>query len=342
MTIRAAVIGVGAMGRHHARVYHELEATELVGVADPDPGNVDFIARRYRVPTFRDHRELLAVARPEIVSVAVPTALHLTVARDCLAAGAHVLVEKPIAATVDEARTIIDAARAAGRKLTVGHVERFNPAIIALKRRVDEGALGRLFEIRARRMGPFPARVRDVGVVIDLAAHDLDIMRWVIGAPVVRVYAETARRIHTEHEDLLSGLLRFAGGEIGVLNINWLTPTKVRELSITGERGMFVANYLTQELDFYENVHADSHWDDFGVLQSVGEGNMTRLRIERREPLVAQLAAFVAAVVNDGEPAVTGEDGLAALALAGSVVESGRTNRVVHLPPPTAPASGTS
>lgn len=342
MNVRAAVIGVGAMGRHHARVYHELAGTDLVGVADPDPANTAFVAGRYRVPTFVDHRELLDGVRPDIVSIATPTAQHLAVACDCLAAGAHTLIEKPIAATVPEGRTIIAAAAAAGRMLGVGHIERFNPAVRDLKRRIAAGALGRVFEVRARRMGPFPARVRDVGVVIDLAAHDLDIMRWLVGGEVVRVYAETAQRIHTDHEDLVSGTLRFAGGEIGVLNINWLTPTKVRELAVSGERGMFVANYLTQDLDFYENVHADSHWESFGVLQGVGEGNMTRLHIDRREPLAEELAAFASVAAGGSGLVVSGEDGLAALVLAEAVVASGRNHAVIRPGEPgtTVPAPG--
>jgi UDP-N-acetylglucosamine 3-dehydrogenase len=340
VTLGAAVVGVGAMGRHHARVYRELEATVLCGVADPDVANARFVAQRHGVPAYADHRELLAAQHPDIVSVAVPTAAHLEVVRDCLAAGAHVLVEKPIAASMDEGRDMLALSRSAGRTLTVGHVERFNPAVIELRRRLQEGALGRVFEIRSRRMGPFPARVRDVGVVVDLAAHDLDIMRWLVGE-VARVYAETARRIHTEHEDLFSGVLRFVGGEIGALSINWLTPTKVRELSVTGERGLFVVNYLTQELDFYENRAADSHWESFGVLQSVGEGNMTRLHIDRREPLLAELASFANAVATGSAPEVTGEDGLAALALAQAMVRSGET-ATVCVPEWPEPASKTS
>jgi len=312
------------MGRHHARIYAELGATELVGVADPDAGNRALVAERWRVDAFADHQTLLESLAPDIVSVAVPTRLHLAVTRDCLAAGAHVLVEKPISATLAEGREMIALAQAARRTLMVGHVERFNPAVLELKRRLDGGALGRVFEVRARRMGPFPARVRDVGVVIDLAAHDLDIMRWLIGGDVVRVSAETAQRIHTDHEDLVSGVLRFAGGEIGAFNINWLTPTKVRELSVTGERGMFVANYLLQELDFFENRQADSHWDSLGGLQGVGEGDMTRLRIDRREPLAEELSEFARCVADGLPAAVSGRDALAALALARAVVTSGR------------------
>ena len=323
MTIKAAVIGVGAMGRHHARVYHEMDDVALVGVADPSEKNTAFIADRYGVPTFGDHHELLETARPDLVSVVVPTKLHLQVASDVMAAGASALVEKPLAATVGEARALIERAHDAGVVLMVGHIERFNPAIRALKAKLDEGALGRIFCIRAQRTGPFPARVRDVGVVVDLATHDLDIMRWIVGSPVARVQAETARRIHTEHEDLVAATIRFETGEIGILDINWLTPTKVRQLSVTGERGMFVADYLGQELTFYENIEANSHWERYGELQGVGEGNMTRLAIQRREPLAAELAAFAQAV-REGTPSpVSGEDGLAALKLALDVVRAG-------------------
>ena len=332
MTLRAAVIGAGAMGRHHARVYDALEETVLVGVCDQDAAAADWVAARYRVPQFADHRALLDALQPDIVSVVVPTLRHVAVALDALAAGAHVLVEKPIAPTVADATRLIDAARAQGRVLTVGHVERFNPAIRALRARLMDGALGRVFTIQARRLGPFPARVRDVGVVVDLATHDLDIMRWLVGGEVARVHAETARRIHTEHEDLLCGLLRFAGGEIGLLNINWLTPTKVRELAVTGEGGMFVADYLRQELQFHENVAADRHWESLGVLQGVGEGNMTRLHIPQSEPLAEELRAFAAAVGGGTPPVVSGEDGRAALALALALVEAGRTGTAVDMP----------
>ncbi len=330
MTLRAAVIGVGAMGRHHARVYRELDGVDLVGVADPSEENAAFVGGRYGVPTFADHVEMLETVRPDLVSVVVPTKLHLRVAGDAIDAGAGVLVEKPIAATADEGRALIERARAAGVVLTVGHIERFNPAVRALKERLDAGALGRIFVIRARRTGPFPARVRDVGVVVDLASHDLDIMRWLVGSPVERIHAETAQRIHTDHEDMVAGLLRFETGELGILDINWLTPTKVRELSVTGERGMFVANYLSQELTFYENVAADSHWERYGELQGVGEGNMTRLAIARREPLAAELDAFATAVRDGTPPVVRGEDGLAALALALAVVRAGREGTIIR------------
>ena len=214
-------------------------------------------------------------------------------------------------------------------RLMVGHVERFNPAVVELKRRLDRGELGRIFEIVARRKGPFPVRVRDVGVVIDLAAHDLDIMWYLTGAEVTRVYAETAQRVHVSHEDMLSGLLRFSDGTVGVLDINWLTPTKIRELSVIGERGMFQVNYLTQDLFFFENAQASEVWDTLSILRGVAEGRMIRHVVAKREPLRTEIEAFLAAVRGEEVPIVSGEDGLRALRQAQMIVQSGLENRPI-------------
>jgi UDP-N-acetylglucosamine 3-dehydrogenase len=241
------------------------------------------------------------------------------------------LVEKPIASTLAEGQEMIRLAEEHGVTLTVGHIERFNPAIIELKRRLDDGQLGRVFKIHARRLGPFPPRIRDVGVVIDLATHDLDVMRCLVGSPVRRIYAEAERRIHTDHEDLFLGLLKFASGTLGILDINWLTPTKIRELLVTGERGMFVANYLTQELCFYTNNHAKGNWSPMDTLCGVSEGDMTKYRIDRREPLREELEAFVVAVMQAQPPQVTGWEGLQALALAHKMIDSSQTNQAIHI-----------
>jgi UDP-N-acetylglucosamine 3-dehydrogenase len=213
----------------------------------------------------------------------------------------------------------------------VGHVERFNPAVVELKRRLDKNELGRIFEIVARRKGPFPARVRDVGVVLDLAAHDLDVMWYLTGAEVTRVFAETAQRVHESQEDMLSGLLRFEDDTVGVLDINWLTPTKIRELSVIGERGMFQVNYLTQDLFFFENTEAGEVWDTLSILRGVGEGRMIRHVVAKREPLRTELESFLATVRGSTVPVVSAEDGLRALALAKAIVQSGLENRPISL-----------
>jgi len=230
---------------------------------------------------------------------------------------------------------MIAAAADAGRMLTVGHIERFNPAIRELHRRLDAGELGRIFQIHATRLGPFPARIRDVGVVVDLAPHDLDVMRYLVGSEPIRIYAETERRIHTEHEDLFNGIMKFANGVIGILDINWLTPTKRRTLTVTGERGMYVADYLAQDLVFYANPEATETWqnrgaDGFGApITSVAEGEMTRRNIRREEPLAVELTAFANAVRDGGPPPVEPHDAMVALLLARKMVESAMSGQVV-------------
>jgi UDP-N-acetylglucosamine 3-dehydrogenase len=331
MTIRTAVVGVGAMGRHHARLYHDLPGSKLVAVADADTATAEAVAHRHGVRFYADCRAMLDAEDVEAVSICVPTTLHREVALEAIQRGLHVLIEKPIAESVEEGGVIVDRAYAQGVTCMVGHVERFNPAVVELKRRLDEGELGHIFEIVARRKGPFPVRVRDVGVVIDLAAHDLDIMWYLTGAEVTRVYAETARRVHESREDMLSGLLRFSDGTVGVLDINWLTPTKIRELSVIGERGMFQVNYLTQDLFFFENAQADEVWDTLSILRGVAEGRMIRHVVAKKEPLRTEIEAFLATLRGEKVAIVNGEDGLRALRQAQAIVQSGLEHRPITM-----------
>ncbi len=328
--MKAAVIGVGAMGRHHARVYDQISETQLVGVADVSAEAGERIARLHHTTPYTDYHALLDEARPDVVTVAVPTEFHARVALDALEAGCHVLVEKPIAATEEQAQEMIARADALKRKLMVGHIVRFDPAVQALKERLAAGELGHIFQVRCRRLGPFPARIRDVGVVIDLATHDLDMIRYLTGQEAVRVYAETEQEIHSEHEDLLIGTVRLADGTLGVLDINWLTPTKVRELTVTGERGMFRVDHLMQDLYFYENAEANGErWGAISLLRGVSEGRMIRYPVSKYEPLRAELESFVRAVRDDEPAPVGGEDGLIALRLARALIRSSREGRPV-------------
>lgn len=332
MTLKVAVIGVGVMGRNHARVYSDLSGVELVGVADPDGGNAIAVARRFGGKAFTDYQQMLDELQPDAVTIAVPTVDHLEVALNVIERGIHLLIEKPIAYTVEQGQQIIAAAQKAGVKLMVGHIERFNPAVIALKNRLAAGELGRVFQMDARRLGPFPARVKDVGVVIDLAVHDLDVMRYISNAEIIRVFAETQRRIHSTREDLVSGLVRLDDETVGTLTINWLTPTKIRKLYVTGELGMFQVDYLTQDLIYFENSTAtDNEWQTLKVLRGVSEGRMIRHVVSKKEPLVAELESFRDAVKGEVPVSVTGWDGLRALALAQAVVTSGLEQRPVVL-----------
>jgi UDP-N-acetylglucosamine 3-dehydrogenase len=330
MTLKTAVIGVGSMGRNHARVDWELPEVQLVGVADQRETVVKAIAERYNTRAYTDFRYLLDEQKPDAVTIAVPTICHMEVAMEVIQRGIHLLIEKPIAFNVDEAKVMIEAARKANVQLMVGHIERFNPAVIALKKHLVDHELGHVFQIDARRQGPLPERISDVGVVVDLAVHDLDIMRYVTQAEITRVYAETEHGIHSQKEDLLSGVVRLSNGTIGTLLINWITPTKIREFYATGERGMFKVDYLTQDLYFYENAKADGgEWDTLRVLRGVSEGKMVRYYIEKREPLRVEHESFLAAVRGEAPIAVSGDDGLRALALAEAVVTSGFEHKLI-------------
>ncbi len=330
--MRVAVIGVGSMGKNHARVYSELPDVELVAVADTDIRTCQDVANKHNTKAYEDYREMLAKETPDAVSIAVPTAMHEKVGLDVLDAEAHVLIEKPIAATLEEGTRLIEKARIVNRQLMIGHIVRFNPAMQVLKEKLANGDLGRIFQVFCRRAGPFPARIRDVGVVIDLAPHDVDVMRFLIGTDPIRVYAETEQRIHTDHEDLVWAVLRFSDGVVGSLEINWLTPTKIREVLVLGERGLFRIDDLTQDLYFYENAQVnDDLWTALRTLKGVSEGHMIRFAIERHEPLKAELQAFLHAI-KGGEPIpVSGDDGLKALRLALALVESAKKHLVIEI-----------
>ena len=334
--LRAGVVGLGMMGRNHVRVYDEvLPDVELIAVADPDPVALRKATTGRAARGYGDPRTMFEEERLDLVSIVAPTSLHRQATMEALASGANVLVEKPIAANRADAEAMIAAAQDAGLLLTVGHIERFNPAVRELRRRLAGGELGRIFQVKATRLGPFPARIRDVGVVLDLAPHDIDVMRFLLDSEPIRLYAETEQRIHTDHEDLFNGVMKFANGVIGVLDINWLTPNKRRTLTVTGERGMYVADYIKQDLIFYSNPDAVQTWenpeadDSDQLTTSVSEGEMTQRSVRRQEPLAVELAEFARAVRDGGPPPVAPRDAMIALLLAQKMVEAASSGVVV-------------
>ena len=329
--LRAAVIGVGAMGQHHVRAYREIPGVDMVGLADADEKQCASLTQRYAVRGYQDYNQLLDAERPDLLTVAVPTALHYEVASAAIRRGIHVLIEKPIAETEEDGQALIDLAQKCGVVLAVGHIERHNPAISALKKIIDENRLGTVFEMRAQRIGPFPARIRDVGVVLDLATHDIDILCHLAGEIPVRVFAETQQNIHSTREDMLNGMMRFANGITATLEVNWLTPTKSRRLSVLGAAGMYEVDYITQDLTYFENGAALDNFGSLQLLRGVSEGRMIRERIEKREPLRLELEDFVGAIRNGYAPRVTGSDSLAALRIAHALVQSGQTHQVLEI-----------
>jgi UDP-N-acetylglucosamine 3-dehydrogenase len=328
--MKAAVVGAGYMGANHARAYTELDTTELVGVADPNEETGRRLAARYRINSYSDYRRMLDEERPDVLTVAVPTVLHAQVACDAMERGIHVLIEKPLALTPEEGRKIVATAERCGVNAMVGHIERFNPAVIEIKKRLLREEIGRVLQVHARRLSPLPDRINDVGVVLDLASHDIDVIRYLLGSPVRRVHAELQQRTDSSYEDLLSALLRFENGVIGVLDVNWVSPTKVRQLGVLGESGMYLADYLTQDLYWFQNNAAAA--DSYGAirfLRGVAEGDMVKIRIDKREPLMAEVTEFISSVLEQREPVVTCRDGLATLELTTHLIEVGTKDALV-------------
>ena len=327
--LKAAVIGAGSMGRNHVRVYQELDSVELVGVSDKHKPTADKLSSVYGIPAYEDYLTMLDECKPDLVTLAVPTDKHFAVAMDVIERGVNLLIEKPIASTLEEGEQLVEYAAQHGVILAVGHIERFNPVMIELRRRLQEGMAGRIYSLHAQRLSPYPARIRDAGVVIDLASHDIDLMRYLMDQDIMRLYGETLKSINSDREDLFNGIMRFQSGAVGILDVNWITPRKVRKLTVTGARGMFHCDLISQELFFYENESAPSQWDALSVLRGVNEGNMIGIRIQRHEPLMAELSDFIEAVRDARKPTVSGRDGLETLRIALEFVRSGQENEVV-------------
>ena len=321
--LRGAVLGLGLIGRHHARLLQASTDVEFVGAVDP--GGDRFGAVHDAGKVFAAIDDLPEI---DLAIVAVPTENHLDAVRAVAARGAHMLIEKPLAATTDEAREVIDVVARAGVRAAVGHVERFNPALIELRRRFAE--LGEVLLIRTERVGPFPDRVKDVGVVKDLGTHDLDLVRWLGQSPIASLAAQTGHVMGREHEDLVLVTGRLASGVTFSCNVDWISPTKIRRTRVLGEHGMFEADTLTADLTLYRNGdRATAPW--LQQQRGVTEGDMTRFAIAKPEPLGSELKAVVAMARGEDNGVVTLEEGLETVRVAEAVLESARTGETVHL-----------
>ena len=320
MTLRAGLVGLGMMGRHHARVLRETDGIDLVAVADPS-GDPHKVAGTLEV--LSDVESLIA-ARVDIAIVAVPTIFHEPVALALAAAGVHTLVEKPIAADVAAGERVAAAFADAGLFGAVGHVERFNPAIQELRRRIEAGELGEVYQIATRRQGPFPSRIADVGVVKDLASHDIDLTAWVAQSTYESVSAQTAYRSGREHEDMVLATGRLASGVIVNHTVNWLSPMKERITIVTGERGTMIADTSTADVTFYANGTVRTEWAPVSAFRGVSEGDVIRYAIAKREPLRSEIEAFRDGVLGLPSAAVTMGEGLATLRVAEAMLASAR------------------
>lgn len=305
--LRVGVIGAGAMGRHHVRIYSGLSDVELVGVADRENNQVSSIAREFNTKVYTDYNQLLEQGL-DAVTIAVPTSIHREVATAAAGAKVNILLEKPIADTIKNAREIIDECKRNRVMLMIGHVERFNPVFSVIKQAI---ANLQIISIDITRVGPFPPRVKDVGVVVDLAVHDIDILRYLTGSEFKQIQSLVTGGLNNNREDTALLSFEMENGILCHITTNWLTPFKVREINIA-TRERFIKGWLMeQKVCEYE---------------SLGDSNsykVSELSIPRGEPLKLEIEAFLKAVKNDEQPPVTGEDGLRALEIALQCLEFG-------------------
>lgn len=325
--LRFGLIGIGMMGRNHARVLHALEGVDLVAVADPAGDRHGLVGNAVLVDSVRE----LLTHDLDAAVVAVPTQFHLEAGLELAAAGVHALIEKPLAADPEEAQKLVDAFESAGLVNAVGHIERCNPALRAMRSRLEQGDLGEIYQVATRRQGPFPNRIADVGVVKDLATHDMDLTAWVIQSPYAEVSAQTAHKSGREHEDLVSVTARTVNGTVASHLVNWLSPLKERLTVATGERGAFVADTLLGDLTFHENGLVASEWEQVATFRGVTEGNSTRFAIPKPEPLRVQHEAFRDAIRGHASEVVTMREGLATVIVADACLTSAREHRTVRL-----------
>ena len=328
--LRVGLAGLGSMGRNHLRLLSARPDARLTAVADPVPAALAAATESSGAQGFAEPLAMIAEAELDALVIAAPTTAHVPLALGAIRRGIAILVEKPLAPTIDEAMAILREARATGVPVQVGHVERFNPAVLELGRLIGEGWLSTVYSIASRRAGPFPARIRDVGVTVDLATHDADILSWIAGERPARVYGETAQRIHATNEDLLFGLLHFPSGATGMLDVNWLTPAKRRQLVVVGEEGMFELDYLTQRLTFTRATDTTNP-RLIGGYAPTFEGEVVELPVDSAEPLASELDAFLGIVRRGGRPVVDAEDGLWAVAIATSLLDAAGSGRSVDL-----------
>lgn len=308
-----AVIGTGFWGKNHARVYKELELTNLIAICDTNADRAKLIADQYGVKAYTDSTLMLKDPEIQAISVCTWSTMLAQEALKGLNAEKHVLVEKPMATTTEQAQTLLKTAKANDLHITVGFLMRFIPGLQQIREAVATKKIGELVSATAKRVTQWPERIGDVGVVKDTAIHDIDVMRFISGEDPTSVYAKMGSMRHRQFEDYAQIMLTFESGKTAFIETNWLTPYKIRTLNVTGSEAIMRLDYNSQEL-----------W-----IENAKESLQPRIPFE--EPLKAELKHFAECVLEDKKPMITGEDGYKALQIALAAMESSAKNTVVKL-----------
>lgn len=311
--VNVAVIGTGNMGKHHVRNYVEIPGVKLVAIADLNEQARE-LATKFGCKYYKDYNEMLDTEQIDAVSIAVPTFLHEKIALDVISHGKHVLLEKPIAPTIEAGKRIIAAARKHNVILMIGHIERYNPAILKLKDLIDAGTLGDIMSITARRVGVFPPQIKDANVIIDLGIHDIDIINYLYDSLPTEIYSNSGRALASSRDDYAEIFLKY-GKASAFIQVNWITPVKIRNLAVTGSKGYAEMNYITQELIMFATKQLKEQ-DDFGEIIKFGTPIKLTVDVEKEEPLKKELTSFIDCVKNRRNPEVSPEQALDALNVA--------------------------
>jgi len=314
--MRVAVIGVGNMGQHHARNYSEIGDVELVAVADISEKLGKPLAERFGCKYYKNYKDMLEKEQLDIVTIAVPTKFHKDVALDCIEKGINILLEKPIAGNVRDAKKIVEKAKEKGVKFTVGHIERFNPAVIKLKEMMDKGKLGEIVSIGNTRIGPMPPQIKDANVVIDIGVHDIDLINWFYGKLPTQILATGGNALNKMQSDYVNIFMKY-GNKSGSVQANWITPAKVRQMVVCGTKAYVELNFITQELAFYESEYS-FETDSFGefVIKFGQLKDKEVIEVENIEPLRAEIESFINAVKTNTKPVMTAREAIDALEIA--------------------------
>jgi len=325
--LNVGVIGVGSMGKNHARVCSELEGIKLIGVSDLDKDFSKNIASRLGTKSYSDYKDLISEIDAAIV--ATPTKTHYDIALDLLENGKHVLVEKPICDDIKKAESLLTRSEDQDLILAVGHIERHNPTVRFVKENLDTKKFGDLITITSKRVSDFPVRIKDVGVILDFGVHDIDVMRYLSGE-VVSVYAKAGKfKDNIDFEDHANIILNFENGITGVIEVNWLTPIKIRKLFLTCSKNFVEADYLSQYLTISSSFFRDI--DEMNLYKTRIQYNIEKVSIEKKEPLKNEIEDFVSAINNHKKPLVTAKDGLMALKIAEASTKSYLEGREIEI-----------
>lgn len=314
------------MGQNHVRVFSEM--ADLVGVCDINKEVGEKVAAKFKTPFFPNVDALLATGA-EAVSIVTPTSSHYEMAKKVIGAGIHLLLEKP--ATGSSAKLLELSKLAERKKVTfaTGFIERHNPVVSLAKKNLTGGNFGSLISAHSRRVSSFPQRIKDVGVIMDLGVHDIDVIKYLVGSPVARVFSAAGKFRNKDFEDHANIVMEFANGVTGVVEVNWLTPTKVRTLAMTCSDQFVEFDYTSQSIEIFSTQMREF---DPGNLYDLGmELHGRTINLKREEPLRRELSDFLRACKDGTEPLVTGLDAAGTISIAEAAMKSARNNQVISL-----------